>query len=50
MSYVGIPIAVADAVPEIKNVARIITKNRGGYGAVREFADLILKALTVSRN
>ncbi|MGK7872271.1 MAG: SIS domain-containing protein [Xenococcaceae cyanobacterium] len=50
MSYVGIPIAVADAVPEIKNVARIITTNRGGYGAVREFADLILKALTVSRN
>ena len=46
MSCVGIPIAVADAVPEIKNVAGIITTNRGGYGAVREVADLILKALT----
>ena len=45
MNYVGMPIAVADAVPEIKNIARIITKNRGGYGAVREVADLILKAL-----
>lgn len=44
MSYVGIPIAVADAVTEIKNVAHIITKKRGGYGAVREVADLILKA------
>ena len=54
MRHVGIPIAVADAVPEIKNVARIITTNRGGYGAVREVADLILKTLmtkqTTSQN
>ena len=46
MSHVGIPIAVADAVPKIKNIAQIITTNRGGYGAVREVCDLILEALT----
>ncbi len=45
MSYVGIPIAVGDAVPKIKNIAQIITTNRGGYGAVREVCDLILETL-----
>ena len=49
MNYVGIPIAVADAVPTIKNIARIITANRGGYGAVREVCDLILEALTTQQ-
>ena len=42
MSHVGMPIAVADAVPEIKNLSRIVTCCPGGYGAVREVADLIL--------
>ncbi len=42
MRYIGMPIAVADAVPEIKNLSRIVTSCRGGYGAVREVADLIL--------
>ncbi|MDJ0691163.1 MAG: SIS domain-containing protein [Xenococcaceae cyanobacterium MO_188.B32] len=49
MSYIGIPIAVADAVPEIKDVAQIITTNRGGEGAVREVADLILEALATQQ-
>jgi len=44
MSYVGTPIAVADAVPEIINIACITTSNKGGYGAVREVAELILEA------
>ena len=43
MSYVGTPIAVADALPEIINIACITTSNKGGYGAVREVADLILE-------
>lgn len=42
MSHVGMPIAVADAVPEIKNLSSIVTVCPGGYGAVREVADLIL--------
>lgn len=49
MSHVGIPIAVADAVPKIKNISRIITTNRGGYGAVREVCDLILEALATQQ-
>jgi len=40
----GLPIAVADAAPEVRNAARYITKNRGGNGAVREVCELILKA------
>lgn len=45
MSHVGIPISVADAVPEIINIACITTSNKGGHGAVREVADLILEAI-----
>lgn len=44
MGWVGVPIAVADAVPEIKQVARYHTSRIGGDGAVREVADWILRA------
>lgn len=44
MKRVGMPIAVADAVDEVKAVAAYVTKARGGYGAVREAAEMILKA------
>ena len=44
MKKVGLAIAVANACPEIKRVSRYITKKRGGRGAVREVAELILKA------
>ncbi len=40
----GLPITVADADDYVKSVAMIITKNKGGRGAVREICDLILKA------
>lgn len=33
---VGLPIAVADAVPELKEVAAYVTAKPGGQGAVRE--------------
>ena len=42
--HVGIPIAVTDAVKEVRDTACYITKNRGGNGAVREVCDLILEA------
>src|SRR5208283_370192 len=44
LKKVGLPVAVADAVDETKDVAQFITQNRGGRGAVREVCDLILRA------
>jgi YrbI family 3-deoxy-D-manno-octulosonate 8-phosphate phosphatase len=41
---VGLAVAVADAVPEVKAAAHWVTVNPGGQGAVREVTDLILKA------
>jgi YrbI family 3-deoxy-D-manno-octulosonate 8-phosphate phosphatase len=42
MKFVGVSVAVADALPGIKRIARYVTKQRGGEGAVREVCDLIL--------
>ncbi|MBX4171847.1 acylneuraminate cytidylyltransferase [Rhodococcus sp. DMU2021] len=42
MKYVGWPIAVADARPEVIEVARVVLKAKGGRGAVREAADRVL--------
>lgn len=39
---VGVGVAVADAYPEVKAVADIVTQATGGKGAVREIADLLL--------
>jgi 3-deoxy-D-manno-octulosonate 8-phosphate phosphatase (KDO 8-P phosphatase) len=44
LARVGLPIAVANAVPEAKAAARVVTSLAGGQGAVREVAELILKA------
>lgn len=44
MKVVGFPIAVFNACPEIKQAASYITIKHGGRGAVREVAELILKA------
>lgn len=44
MERVGVAVAVANAVPEVKAIAHYITANRGGEGAVREICELILKA------
>ena len=43
-SKVGLPIAVANAQPEVKAHARYITQAEGGNGAVREVARLLLTA------
>jgi 3-deoxy-D-manno-octulosonate 8-phosphate phosphatase (KDO 8-P phosphatase) len=40
----ALPVAVANAVPEVRGVARWFTSRRGGEGAVREFAETLLKA------
>ena len=44
MKRVGLPIAVSDAVDDVKRHAAYVTQARGGYGAVREVAEMILKA------
>lgn len=44
MQKVGYPVAVADAVDEVKAISKYTTKKRGGRGAVRETIDMVLKA------
>lgn len=44
MKRVGLPIAVGDAVDDVKKCATYVTQARGGHGAVREVAELILKS------
>lgn len=41
---VGLAVAVADAVDEVKAAAHLITERPGGQGAVREVIELILRA------
>ena len=40
----ALPVAVANAVPEVRAVARWRTERAGGQGAVREFAEALLRA------
>ena len=40
----GYPVAVANSHPEVKKVAEYVTAAPGGEGAVREIAEVILKA------
>lgn len=42
MLAVGLPAAVANALPEVKEAARYVTRLSGGHGAVREFVDFLL--------
>jgi YrbI family 3-deoxy-D-manno-octulosonate 8-phosphate phosphatase len=49
MALVGVPVAVADAVPAVKRVAAYVTRAAGGRGALRELCDLILAAKQGSR-
>lgn len=44
MKRAGVSVAVADAAEEVKSRADIITRARGGQGAVREICEAILKA------
>jgi 3-deoxy-D-manno-octulosonate 8-phosphate phosphatase (KDO 8-P phosphatase) len=39
----GLCVTVADAVKEIREAADFITRNRGGFGAVREACEWLLK-------
>ena len=40
----GYPMAVADAVPEVREPAKYVTSRPGGHGAVRDAVEHLLKA------
>lgn len=40
----GLPVVVANAVPEAKALAKWVTSHAGGDGAVREFVEALLRA------
>jgi 3-deoxy-D-manno-octulosonate 8-phosphate phosphatase (KDO 8-P phosphatase) len=44
LRLVGLPVAVGNAVPEIRAACALQLTRTGGAGAVREFAELLLKA------
>jgi 3-deoxy-D-manno-octulosonate 8-phosphate phosphatase (KDO 8-P phosphatase) len=44
MQRVGLAIAVANAVDEVKAQAHLVTKKEGGRGGVREAVEFVLKA------
>jgi 3-deoxy-D-manno-octulosonate 8-phosphate phosphatase (KDO 8-P phosphatase) len=44
MQRCGYPIAVANAVDEVKAVARLVTQRPGGHGAIREALEHVLRS------
>ena len=44
MSAAGFPVAVANAVEEVKKASAWVTTRRGGDGAAREVIEFVLKA------
>ena len=44
LRIVGLPVAVGNAVPEIKSISQLKLERHGGRGAVREFAEILLRA------
>ena len=44
LTRVGLAVAVADAAPEVKAAAHLVTRRPGGMGAVREVCEILLKA------
>jgi YrbI family 3-deoxy-D-manno-octulosonate 8-phosphate phosphatase len=44
MGLVSWPVAVADARPEIRQLARLVLERPGGHGAIRELGELVLAA------
>jgi 3-deoxy-D-manno-octulosonate 8-phosphate phosphatase (KDO 8-P phosphatase) len=44
LKRVGLPICVRNANPKVKRFAKLVTKAKGGDGAVREVVEMLLKA------
>lgn len=49
MGHVGLAVAVADAVPSVREIAHHVTTLPGGAGAVREVCELLLAGIPASR-
>ncbi len=47
MKLVGFTATPADGIPEIRKMVDYICKNKGGNGAFREFAELIIKLKSI---
>lgn len=50
MRMVGCSVAVADAAEEIKSISKIVLHTKGGQGAVRELADVLLNKAESVKN
>jgi 3-deoxy-D-manno-octulosonate 8-phosphate phosphatase (KDO 8-P phosphatase) len=44
LQMVGLPVSVGNAAPEVRAIAKLRLAKAGGFGAVREFTELLLKA------
>jgi 3-deoxy-D-manno-octulosonate 8-phosphate phosphatase (KDO 8-P phosphatase) len=44
LAQVGLAVAVADACPEVRQLAHFVTRAAGGHGAVRETIELVLRS------
>ncbi len=44
MTRVGLPVAPADAAPEIKEIAKYISSRRGGEGVARDVIEQTMRA------
>ena len=42
MKIVGFPVAPANAHPDIKSMAKLVTKAKGGEGVIREISEVII--------
>jgi 3-deoxy-D-manno-octulosonate 8-phosphate phosphatase, YrbI family len=47
MKSVGLSACPADAMPFILEIADVVVENKGGHGAFRDFAELIINAKTL---
>lgn len=50
MQQIGLPVAPADAAPEIKNIARYISPYKGGDGVARDIIEQVMKAQSTWMN
>jgi len=48
MQHVGLSVSVSDAYQEVKDISDICLSRKGGYGAVREFCDMIYSGLILT--
>src|SRR5262249_19312652 len=44
LRMVGLPVAPANAAQDVKEIAQVHLTRDGGYGAVREFVEMLLRA------